>query len=107
MSNAIELTGENFETEVVKSPIPVLVDFWAEWCMPCRMLTPTLDEIAKAYEGKLKIGKINVDQQGDLASKFSIISIPTLMVFNKGESVGQHVGLAPRHALEELFKPYL
>jgi len=107
MGSEVTLTKDNFETEVLKSEIPVLVDFWAEWCMPCRMVAPVLDELSKTYAGKLKIGKINVDEEADLASRYSIVSIPTLMVFHKGELKQQQVGLAPKHLLEELFKPFL
>ncbi len=107
MGNAVVLTPENFEAEVLKSDIPVLVDFWAEWCMPCKMIAPALDELAKDLNGKLKIAKVNVDQQSDLASQYGIVSIPTLMVFHKGEMVKQHIGLAPKHALEKMVNPYL
>jgi thioredoxin 1 len=107
MSNEVTVTAENFETEVLKSSIPVLVDFWAEWCMPCRMLAPTLEEISKAYAGKLKVAKLNVDEVPDIASNYGIVSIPTLIVFHNGQPVAQHVGLAPRQTLESLVKPYL
>lgn len=107
MGNAVTLTQDNFEAEVLKSDIPVLVDFWAEWCMPCKMIAPALEELAKDLNGKLKIGKVNVDEQGDLASNHGIVSIPTLIVFSKGEAVKQHVGIAPKHALENMVKPYL
>jgi thioredoxin 1 len=107
MAKEVVITKDNFEKEVVQSDMPVLIDFWAEWCMPCRMIAPTLEELSREYDGKLKIGKINVDEQGDLASKHGIISIPTLMVFHKGAMVKQHVGLAPKHTLEEILKPYL
>ena len=107
MGSEVTLTKENFEAEVIKSDLPVLVDFWAEWCMPCKMIAPTLAELSKTYAGKLKIGKVNVDDQGDLASTYNIVSIPTILIFNKGEVQQQQVGLAPKHLLEELFKPYL
>lgn len=107
MGKTVALNPDNFETEVINSETPVLVDFWAEWCMPCKMIAPALDELAKDLDGKLKIGKVNVDEQPDLASQYGIVSIPTLMVFSKGEMVNQHVGLAPKHVLSKLVDPYL
>ncbi|MCX7787388.1 MAG: thioredoxin [Spirochaetes bacterium] len=107
MANEVTLTAQNFETEVLKSELPVLVDFWAEWCMPCRMLAPTLEEFSKIYNGKLKIAKLNVDDEPDVASQYGIVSIPTLILFHKGQPVAQHIGLAPRQTLENLLKPYV
>lgn len=107
MSAGIELTSKNFESEVEKSTVPVLVDFWAEWCMPCRMVAPHIDEIAKNYAGKLKVGKVNVDNEAELAGRFNIVSIPTLMVFNKGKVVRQQPGALPRQAIEKLFADQL
>lgn len=86
------LTDQNFQDEVLKSELPVLVDFWAEWCMPCRIVGPMVEELAKDYEGKLKVGKLNVDQNGETASNFNVMSIPTLLIFNKGQVVKQMVG---------------
>ncbi|TVQ96800.1 MAG: thioredoxin [Spirochaetaceae bacterium] len=103
----VELTTGNFEQEVLKSDVPVIVDFWAEWCMPCKMIAPVLEEIASEYEGKLKVGKLNVDDQADLAARYNIVSIPSLLLFKGGEVVGQHVGAAPRPKLEEFFSPHL
>jgi thioredoxin 1 len=103
MGKEITVTTANFEQEVLKSDIPVLLDFWAEWCVPCKMIGPILEEIADAWEGKLKVGKVNVDQEGDLAGQYNIISIPTIMVFNGGEVVNQQVGAGSRQALEKLF----
>ena len=88
----IELNAENFETEVLQSDKPVLVDFWAEWCAPCRMLAPTIDEIAENYDGRLKVGKLNVDHFGDIAARYQIRGIPTILVFNGGEVHDQMVG---------------
>lgn len=107
MANEVTITSENFDAEVANSDVPVLVDFWAEWCMPCKMVAPVLEEISTAYEGKLKVGKLDVDQQGDLAMKFNVQSIPTLLLFKGGEVVGQKIGAAPRAAIEELFREYI
>jgi thioredoxin 1 len=104
MSKEVKITADNFEAEVLNSSLPVLLDFWADWCMPCKMIAPSLEEMSEAYEGKLKIGKINVDQEGDLAQKYGIISIPTLLLFKDGAIVKNHVGAAPKTALEELVK---
>ncbi|MEE8440874.1 MAG: thioredoxin [Spirochaetia bacterium] len=104
MASQLTITNDNFEAEVEKSEVPVLVDFWAEWCMPCRMVAPIVEEIAQAYDGRLKVGKVDVDAQGDLAARFNVMSIPTLIVFNSGEVVGQRVGAVQRPAIEALFK---
>lgn len=101
------VTADNFEQEVLQETLPVLVDFWAEWCVPCKMIGPILSEIAQNYEGKIKIVKVNVDEEGDLAGQYNIISIPTLMVFKGGEVVNQQVGAGSKQAIEELFKPYI
>jgi thioredoxin 1 len=103
----VEITTENFEQEVLQSDVPVLVDFWAEWCMPCKMIAPVLDEMSEEYDGKLKIGKLNVDEQGDLAARYNVVSIPTLMVFKGGEVAGQQIGAAPRDRLEKLVEPHM
>ena len=104
MSAEVTLTAANFESEVLKSAIPVLVDFWAEWCMPCKMIAPAIDQLATTYEGKLKVGKVNVDQESDLAGRHNIVSIPTLLVFKDGKVVRQKVGAVPKHELENLVK---
>lgn len=104
MGIEVTLTKENFEAEVVNSDIPVIIDFWAEWCVPCKMIGPVLAKISEEYKGKLKVGKVNVDEAGELASDYNIISIPTLMVFNKGELVKQQVGAVSRDVIEGLFK---
>lgn len=88
----VTLTQENFTTEVLQSPKPVLVDFWAEWCGPCKMIAPLLEELAAEYDGKVKIGKINTDEQQQLASQYGINSIPTLLFFKNGQVVNQMIG---------------
>lgn len=87
-----ELTKTNFEQEVLKSEIPYLVDFWASWCGPCRMVSPIIDEIAQEYEGKINVGKVNVDEQGELASEFAIVSIPTILIMKNGKTIQKIVG---------------
>lgn len=100
--SVIKLTSENFEKEVIKSEIPVIVDFWAEWCGPCRMQSPIVDDLAETMQGKLKVGKINVDEEGDLAAEYGIMSIPTLVFFNKGKVVNTVVGLHSKQEILDL-----
>lgn len=90
------LTKENFETEVLKSDIPVLVDFWATWCGPCMMLSPVIAELAEELEGKVKVGKVNVDEQNELAMQYHVASIPTLLLFKNGELAKTSVGFMPK-----------
>ena len=97
----LQLSEKNFEQEVVKSNIPVLVDFWAEWCGPCRMIGPIVDELAKEYTGKIKVGKVNVDEAQSLAVRFNVMSIPTLIFFKNGEAVDQIIGAMPKEELAE------
>jgi thioredoxin 1 len=99
--STIEFTDANFESEVLKSPVPVLVDFWAEWCMPCRMLTPTIDALATETAGKAKVGKVNVDHHQGIAVKFGIQSIPTVMLFKNGQMVKKWVGVVQKGTLSE------
>ena len=107
MSAAVTIDQGNFEAEVIQSDTPVLVDFWAEWCMPCKMVAPVLDQISQDYAGRLKIAKVDVDNAGEIAQKFSIVSIPTLLLFKDGNVVGQQVGAVPRETIEGLFKEHL
>ena len=107
MSAAVTIDQGNFDAEVIQSDTPVLVDFWAEWCMPCKMVAPVLDQISQDYAGRLKIAKVDVDNAGEIAQKFSIVSIPTLLLFKDGNVVGQQVGAVPRETIEGLFKEHL
>lgn len=95
----ININENNFEEEVVKSSLPCLVDFWAEWCGPCKNLAPILDEISDELKDKVKIGKINIDDNQELAAKFSIRSIPTMILFKNGDSIDTKVGLPPKKEL--------
>ena len=100
----ITITKENFETEVLKSDVPVLLDFWATWCGSCMMIAPTLEEIARENAGRLKVGKVNVDEEYELAMKFGVTSIPLLVVMEKGQIVKKAVGAMPKAKIEALFK---
>ena len=97
-----EITQQNFESEVLGSSIPVLVDFWASWCGPCRMLSPVVDELSEKYEGKVKFCKINVDDQPRLAMNYSVESIPTLLLFKDGRPVDKSVGVVPKSSIEQM-----
>jgi thioredoxin 1 len=104
MAEELAVTTATFEAEVVKSAIPVVADFWAEWCGPCRMIAPVLKELARDYKDRLKVAKINVDEEPDLASRYGIQSIPTLLFFKGGEMVRQQIGAVPRAVLEKIVK---
>ncbi len=99
MANVMEFNLANFETEVNASDMPVLVDFWAPWCGPCKMLGPTIEQLAGEYAGKAKVGKVNVDDNQDLAARFGIRGIPTVMLFKGGKSIGSFVGLKSKEEL--------
>lgn len=99
MSTAVHTTDSDFKKDVLDSKVPVLVDFWAEWCGPCRMVAPVLDELAKEYDGKIKIAKVNVDENQQVSMDFHIRSIPTLLFFKNGQMVKQLVGAHPKSKL--------
>lgn len=101
MSEAINVGEQTFESVVLKSDIPVLVDFWAAWCGPCRMVAPVLDEIAKEHEGKIRIVKVNVDEEPALAAQYRITSIPAMKVFKGGEEVRELIGAMPKQMIEQ------
>ena len=93
MGSALEFTDANFQQEVLDSPVPVLVDFWAPWCGPCRMIGPTIEELCNENQGTFRIGKVNVDENNGVAMKYNVSSIPTIMIFNKGQMVNQLMGV--------------
>ncbi len=101
------ITDQNFDTEVLQSKIPVLVDFWAEWCGPCRLAEPVIEELAKEYEGKMKVGKLNVDQNLQTAQKFGVMSIPTVIIFQNGQEVKREVGFVGKEGYLKLISNIL
>ena len=107
MSSSIAVTDDSFEKEVLKSEVPVLVDFWAPWCGPCRMVAPIVDEIAKDYEGQIKVFKLNTDENPNVASQYVIRSIPTLMLFKGGQKIETVVGAVPKSTLATTIAKYL
>ncbi len=104
MAEYVELSDSNFEQEVLKSDIPVLVDFWAEWCAPCRMIAPIVEELANEYKGQIKVGKLNVDMNPQSSMSYGIRSIPTLLFFKNGDAVEQISGAVPRAEIEKKIK---
>lgn len=107
MSKALKFTDDSFEEEVLKSDKPVLVDFWAEWCGPCRMVGPVVEELAGEYEGKAKVGKVDVDNNPEISTKYGIRSIPSLLIFKNGEVVDQIVGAVPKSQLKKQLEAQL
>jgi thioredoxin 1 len=103
----VQFTDANFEQEVLKSEKPVLVDFWAPWCGPCRAVGPVVEDLAEAYKGRVKVGKINIDDNPKTATTYGVMSIPTLILFNKGDMMDKLVGLSPKERLEGLIKKAL
>lgn len=103
----ISVNDKNFKEEVLKSELPCLVDFWAKWCMPCLMVAPVVEEIAREYYGKLKVCKVNVDEAPNTASSYGIMSIPTLAIFKNGEAVDKILGALPKAELEATIKPHI
>jgi len=107
VGSEIQVTKDNFKQEVLDSSVPVLVDFGAAWCMPCKMMDPVLEKVAEDFSGKVKIAKINVDEEQELASQHNIVSIPTLLVFKGGEIVDKKVGAVPRSVIDGLLGQHL
>ena len=105
--HTVEITDDNFERTVAASPVPVLVDFWAAWCAPCRAMEPHLEALAVAYEGKVRIGKYDSDGNQEIGARFDVRSLPTFLMFKEGKVVGQIVGAVPRSRLEDLVKKSL
>ncbi len=100
----IKITKDNFDSEVLKSDLPVLIDFWADWCGPCRMLGPVIAQIAEEYAGKVKVGKVNVDEEPELANAFRVSSIPLVVLMKDGKIAGSSVGYRPKADIEKLLK---
>ncbi len=103
----INLVAENFEREVLKSDLPVLVDFWAPWCGPCRMITPQIEALAREYDTQLKVCKLNVDESPEIATRYAVMSIPAVMLFKQGQLLEKRVGVMSKKNLENLIQPHL
>ncbi|HET9327302.1 MAG TPA: thioredoxin [Candidatus Eisenbacteria bacterium] len=107
MANAEAVTDANFEQEVLKSSVPVLVDFWAAWCGPCKVIAPTVDQLAAEYAGKMKVVKLDVDANMEISSRYSVLNIPTLILFKDGHAVEKMIGALPKPALLAKIQPHL
>jgi thioredoxin 1 len=107
MAEHVTITSANFDSEVLQSPVPVLLDFWATWCGPCRMIAPSIEQLAQEYDGRLKVGKIDVDKEGDLAAKHGVTSIPTLVIYQGGKIMVQQPGALPKPDIENLFRDFV
>lgn len=107
MANVLEITDGNFEQEVAKSTVPVLIDFTATWCGPCKMLAPVIEEIAGEYQGRIKVGKLDIDDNQAIAQKFQIRGVPTVLLFNNGRVVDQMVGVAPKSKFQNMLSRVL
>ena len=106
MSAGITITADNFEQEVLQSPIPVLIDFWAPWCGPCKMVGPLVDELAGEYEGRVKIAKVNTDEEGAIAERHGIATIPTFVLYKNGAVEAQKSGAVPKRDIEAMFRDF-
>jgi thioredoxin 1 len=106
-SDSVSINRMNFEDQVLHSAVPVLLDFWADWCTPCKALSPILDDLGAAYAGRIKIGKVNIVEEEALAERHGIVSIPTLILYKNGVMADMKIGAAPRHDLETMIKKYI
>ncbi|MBM3775264.1 MAG: thioredoxin [Acidobacteria bacterium] len=106
-TNTVEFTDAGFDLDVLRSEVPVLVDFWAEWCGPCRQMAPTIDSIASEYAGKVKVGKLDVDSNGQTAMRYNVRGIPTLLLFKQGKVVEQRVGAIGKSEVQRMLEPHV